>query len=145
VRRAPNETRGRVCLHLCGHDAKHLPPSKRLGRGSNYLFQDKNNSRNLRAAASFPADGETRIILARGGRKNSTWGSPAKRPRCCGPSLGPELGQRRLELGGSIVSQAARSTTCWQNSLFAKKCCFPEEEEGNEAVSRAVLLGLSNR
>lgn len=39
--------------------------------------------------------------------------------------------------GKSLISQAARSTTCWQNSLFAKKCSFLKEE-GNGAVSGAA-------
>lgn len=70
----PCRAGGRVCLHLGDHDAKHLPPSEQLGRRSNYLFQDKNNSSNLGAAASLPDDGETRIILARGEEKTPQCG-----------------------------------------------------------------------
>lgn len=40
--------------------------------------------------------------------------------------------------GKSLISQAARSTTCWQNTLFAKNRSFLEEEEGNGAASGAA-------
>lgn len=84
--RCPCRDGGRVCLHLCGHDAKHLLPSEQLGRRSNYLFQDKNNSSNLGAAASFPAHGETRIILARGGERTPQCGGAQA---CVPPAAAP--------------------------------------------------------
>lgn len=110
---------GHVCLHLCGHDPKHLPPSEQLGRGSNYLFQDKNNSSNLRAAASFLADGETRIILARGVEKNSTWGRPDTCPHCCSPNVGPELGPIGVEEAGATEKHHLSGST--EHNLLAKQ------------------------
>lgn len=93
-----------MCLHLCGHDAKHLPPLEQLGCGSNYLFQDKNNSSNLRAAASFLAGGKTRIILTRGGEKiPQCGGARDTSPPMWDPNQGPTR-QKRLESGRNIIS-----------------------------------------
>lgn len=115
----PRRDGGRVCLHLCGHDAKHLPPSERLGRGSNYLFQDKNNSSNLRAAASFPAHGGTRIILVKGGGETPMWGSSGMCPHHCSPNLGPESGPVGAEEAGAGEKHHLRGST--EHNLLAKQ------------------------
>lgn len=107
---------GRACLHLCGHDAKHLPPSEQLGCGSNYLFQDKNNSNNLRAAASFLAGGKTRIILTRGREKIlQCGGAQAHLP----PNVGPESGPKGAEEAG--VREKHHVLGSVEHNLLAKQ------------------------
>lgn len=106
---------------LRGHAAKHLPALERLGRGSKELFPDKNNSSDLGAAASFPAKGEMRLVLAtRGGEILAAGLPPAAFTSCSwgGGSWGRlEPGQPRPS-GSSEQNLLAKGFLC-QKMLFS--------------------------